>query len=72
MAAKCTLSLWRLDTRVGTWKHERNVTEETAAPWLKVFQRDAPSETFVVACKKPVTDAEKQLRKMARERKRRR
>jgi hypothetical protein len=69
---KCTLSLWRLDTRGDTWKHERNVTEETAAPWLQVFQRDAPQETFVVACKKPITDVEKQLRKLAREQKKRR
>ena len=72
MAAECKLSLWRLDTVVGTWKHERNVTNETAASWLQVFQRDAPKETFVVACKKPTTAAEKQLRKMAREQKRRR
>ena len=62
----CNLSLWRLDPVVGTFKHERNVTEETAGQWLKIFQKDAPSSTFVVACKKPVTDAEKQLRKMAR------
>lgn len=63
---ECKLSLWRLDARVGTYRHERNVTNETATEWLRIFQRDAPQETFVVACKKPVTDAEKQLRKMAK------
>lgn len=63
--ADCRLSLWRLDDRVGTFRHERNVTTETA------FQRDAPTATFVVACKKPTTDAEKTLRKLARERNRR-
>jgi hypothetical protein len=67
----CKLGLWRLDETVGTWRHERAVTEATAAEWLKVFQRDAPSQTFVVACKKPVTDVEKQLRKLARDRKKR-
>lgn len=66
---KSDLSLWRLDTRVGTWKHERKVTEETAASWLLIFQRDAPQETFAVAYKKPVTDVEKQLRRQARSRK---
>lgn len=69
---ECKLSLWRLDTRVGTWKHERNVTTETATSWLQVFQRDAPQETFVVACKKPVTDVEKQLKRQARARNARR
>lgn len=71
MAKTCTLSLWRLDQQAGTWRHERNVTSETATAWLQRFQADAPSQTFVVACKKPVTDVEKQLRKQARERKRR-
>jgi hypothetical protein len=71
MAKECKLSLWRLDSTVGTWRHERNVTKETATSWLQVFQRDAPAQTFVIACKKPVTDAEKQLRKLARERNRR-
>jgi len=72
MTKDCALSLWRLDSRAGTWRHERAVTEETAAAWLQRFQADAPLETFVVACKRPVTDVEKQLRKQARERKRRR
>jgi hypothetical protein len=71
VADDCKLSLWRLDQRVGTYRHERNVTNETAASWLQIFQRDAPSETFVIACKKPTTDAEKTLRKMARDAKRR-
>lgn len=70
MAADCKLSLWRLDERVGTYKHERNVTNETAASWLQVFQRDEPAATFVIACKKPTTDVEKQLRKLAKARKR--
>ena len=50
------LSLWRKiearspDGRAGTveWRHERDVTPETADAWLARFRADEPTAEFVV------------------------
>lgn len=35
------------------WKAERDVTEQTAQDWLKVFRDDEPLCNFVVSKRKP-------------------
>lgn len=64
--AMAKLFLWKLDQAIGTWKLQREVTEETGAEWLRLFQKDEPSERFIIAAKKPVTQAEKELRRQVR------
>jgi hypothetical protein len=63
------LSLWRLNPLRGTWDHERHVTSETAGQWLQVFQKGDPASQFVVAAKKPTTEAERFLRAQSAARK---
>ena len=45
--------LWKRDKVTGTWDYVRDVTPETAAQWLAIFQKDEPNETFKVAAKRP-------------------
>lgn len=50
------MKLWsrRTSTAKGNyWKAERDVTEQTAQDWLKVFRDDEPNVIFVVAKRKP-------------------
>ena len=41
------------------WKIEREVSDDTANDWLKVFQRDEPAVDFVVSKRKPRVPANK-------------
>lgn len=45
--------LWKYNRRSGLWDHQRTVTPETRQAWMKIFQRDEPSETFKLAQYKP-------------------
>lgn len=50
------LILWSKRTSVARgnyWQQEREVTEQTAQDWLKVFRDDEPNVLFLVAAKKP-------------------
>ena len=64
------IHLWRLDDTVGRWVHERECAADTAQAWLSRFQSDAPHATFTLAEKRPITESERTLRRLARERKR--
>jgi hypothetical protein len=49
-----TLWSWRFTPARGWhWRIERDVTEETQAVWLAIFQRDEPDVRFVVSDKLP-------------------
>lgn len=50
------LVLWAKRTSVAKGNHfkaEREVTEETAQSWLKVYQDDEPNVCFLVSARKP-------------------
>lgn len=50
------MTLWsrRHSTAQGNfWKAEREVTEETAQAWLKVFRADEPNVIFIASKRKP-------------------
>lgn len=46
-------SLWKYNKTTGYWKHQRTVSHDTKADWLKVFQKDEPNEHFHVSKHKP-------------------
>ena len=50
------MTLWsrrHSPTRGNYWKAERDVTEQTAQDWLKVFRDDEPNVIFIVSKRKP-------------------
>jgi len=58
MAKQNTLTLWSSRTSPVRGNHfvaEREVTEETAQQWLKVFREDEPGILFLVSKNKPKT-----------------
>lgn len=46
-------SLWSYNAITGYWKHERGVTSENAAEWLRVYQSDSPDKHFKISTSKP-------------------
>ena len=49
-------TLWSLRTNTARGNHfiaEREVNDETAQAWLKVFQDSEPKVLFIVAARKP-------------------
>lgn len=65
------LALYSYNRIRGTWEHERNVHPDTAEQWLAIFRKSKPDDEYVISNRRPVTEAEKQLKKMERERKKR-
>lgn len=48
-----TTNLWKYNRITGLWNHQRICDESTAQEWLKIFSKDEPAETFVVAKHSP-------------------
>jgi hypothetical protein len=46
-------NLWQYNRITGLWDHQRSCDESTAEEWLKVFSKDEPDETFVLAKHRP-------------------
>jgi len=47
------LNLWQYNKITGYWKFVRDLTPDTAAQYLAIFQADEPNETFKIATRKP-------------------
>jgi hypothetical protein len=50
---RMTTNLWKYNRITGLWNHQRICDESTAQEWLKIFSKDEPAETFVVAKHSP-------------------
>lgn len=48
-----SMGIWSYNEASGLWKHEREVSNETADKWMKIYKSDEPKKSFVVSSKKP-------------------
>lgn len=66
---RMSIKLWRLDGASGRYEEQRECADDTAAEWLKRYQKDDPGCVFVLSKKRP-PDAAKSVKSQAASEKR--